>query len=109
MNRKTISIISYFTIIGWIIAFAMYYNGGYRSLLVQYHLKQSFGLGILSIFLNVLFFTIFPIISSQLLVFTLLNTGIITFLILGIMNAANQKKQPVPLIGSLFVDRFYFI
>ena len=108
MNRKTISIISYITIIGWIIAFVMYCSG-YGSLLAQYHLKQSFGLGILSIFLNVFFITIFPIISSHLLVFTFLNIGILAFLILGIINAVNQKKLPVPLIGSMFVDRFYFI
>lgn len=61
MNRKTILIISYLTIIGWLISFIIYHNGG-RSSLAQYHLKQSFGLGVLGAVLGLIFIPIIPII-----------------------------------------------
>jgi uncharacterized membrane protein len=108
MSRKTISIISYITIIGWVISFVVYHNGG-KSTLAQYHLKQSFGLGVLGPLFSILFIAVVPIVSSTLILFTILNLGIFIFLILGIINAVNQKKLPIPLIGSMFVDRFNFI
>ena len=49
MSKKTISIISYITIIGWIIAFLVYNNETEKSSLAKFHLKQSLGLGILGI------------------------------------------------------------
>ncbi|MEZ0183120.1 hypothetical protein B0A75_04505 [Flavobacterium oncorhynchi] len=108
MSRKTISIISYLTLVGWVISFLVYHNGG-RSSFAQYHLKQSFGLGVLSAALGCAFIPIFsinPVISTF---FTVFSFGILVFLIAGIVNAVNQKRKPIPLIGSMFVDRFNFI
>jgi len=108
MNRKTISIISYLTIVGWLISFVVYYNGG-RSTFAQYHLKQSFGLGVLGVILSTFFI---PIISIDPIISTLvaiLGFGILIVLIFGIVNAVNQKRKPIPIIGLMFVDRFHFI
>lgn len=102
MNRKTISIISYLTIVGWLISFVVYYNGG-RSTFAQYHLKQSFGLGVLGVILSTFFI---PIISTLV---AILGFGILIVLIFGIVNAVNQKRKPIPIIGLMFVDRFHFI
>jgi len=108
MTRKTISIISYLTLIGWVISFIVYHNGG-RSSFAQYHLKQSFGLGVFGAVLSVVFIpiiTIDPLIST---LFTVLGFAMLIVLIFGIMNAVNQKRKPIPLIGLMFVDRFNFI
>lgn len=108
MTRKTISIISYLTIIGWVVSFIIYHNGG-RSSFAQYHLKQAFGLGIFGLAVSMLFVPVIaadPLIST---LFSILLLGILIILIVGIINAFNQKRKPVPLIGSMFVDRFNFI
>jgi hypothetical protein len=108
MSRKTISIISYITIIGWVISFVVYNNGG-RSSLAQYHLKQSFGLGILGTLLGIASMIIVPIDSSISILFTILSLSILIFLILGVINAVNQKRKPITLICFMFVGRFHFI
>ncbi|MCD0471834.1 DUF4870 domain-containing protein [Flavobacterium sp. JAS] len=108
MNRKTISIISYLTIIGWVISFVVYHNGG-RSSFAQYHLKQSFGLGVFGAILGVIFIPILPIDPLISTLFTILSAGVAIVLIFGIINAINQKRKPIPLIGLMFVDRFNFI
>ena len=108
MTRKTISIISYLTLIGWIISFLVYHNGG-RSSFAQYHLKQSFGLGVFGAVLSVIFVSTFSIAPVVLIIFKIVGLGMLIFLIFGIMNAINQKRKPVPLIGSMFVNRFHFI
>jgi uncharacterized membrane protein len=108
MDRKTISMISYFTIIGWIISFVVYCNGG-RSSFAQYHLKQSFGIGVFETLLGIGFVSIYPTIPIVSRFFCLLGAGTIIILIFGIINAVNQKRKPLPLIGFLFLDRFYFI
>ncbi len=63
---KTVAIISYITIIGWVIALVMY-NGGKKSKLGAFHIRQS--LGVL-----IAFFAIWPIafISSYLSFFGIL-------------------------------------
>lgn len=108
MTRKTISIISYITILGWAIAFVVYHNGG-RSSLAQYHLKQSFGLGVLGAFLSVLFMVSTPIIPAISMLFMILSIVMFIILISGIINSANQKERPTLLIGSMFEDKFNFI
>jgi len=107
MTRKTISIISYLTIIGWVVSFIIYHNGG-RSSFAQYHLKQAFGLGIFGLVISMLFIPAAadPVISA---LFSILIFGIFIVLVFGIINAFNQKRKPVPLIGAMFVDRFNFI
>jgi uncharacterized membrane protein len=108
MNRKTISIISYLTIIGWVISFVVYHNGG-RSSFAQYHLKQSFGLGIFGAILAIVFIPIIPIDPLISTIFAILSFVILVVLLFGIINALNQKRKPIPLIGAMFVDRFNFI
>ena len=109
MDKKTISIISYITIIGWVIAFIMYGNNPEKSSLAKFHLKQSFGLAVLGI-LNVILQTIIlSIVPALYLIFTIIGVGIFILWIIGIINAANEQEKPVPLVGSLFLNKFDFI
>jgi hypothetical protein len=108
MSKKTISVLSYFTIIGWAISFVIYHSG-YRSALAQYHLKQSFGLGVFFGVFSLLFVANIPTIPIISILFTIINIVLFVILISGIFNAINQKAKPVALIGLMFVGRFNFI
>lgn len=54
MNNKTLSVISYLTIIGWLVAYRVHKDQAKRSTLVRYHLEQSLGLLIVSVILFVM-------------------------------------------------------
>ena len=44
MNTKTIAIVSYLTIIGWVISFVNHSNSGERENFATFHLRQSLGI-----------------------------------------------------------------
>lgn len=108
-----VGILSYITLIGWIIALIMNNdkNGETKSF-GAYHLRQSIGLmlvglvvgiglGILSTILLFiagffgLFFTI---------IYPVFYIGMLVLLIMGIINAANSEKKPLPLVGG-FIEK----
>ncbi|HEY8954699.1 DUF4870 domain-containing protein [Chitinophaga sp.] len=106
MNSKTLSILSYVTLIGWLIA---YFSGKEKSdSLLRYHLKQSLGLAIVSIVLNIALSVIAHLVPA-LSFLGLVGYVILIFWVLGIINAANQAEKPVPVIGKVFEDKFDFI
>jgi uncharacterized membrane protein len=111
MDNKTTAIVSYITIVGWIIAFVTY-NGkpeAEKGSLAKYHLKQSFGLFVTavvySIAVNILAFIV-PFLG---MILSLVSLGLFILLILGIINAANEKETPLPIIGQYFEKQFDFI
>jgi uncharacterized membrane protein len=115
MDKKTLSIVSYITIIGWLIAYFSNNNSPEKSSLARYHLKQSFGLGILGIAFNIVIRIIIAVIPS-LSMLALLGTislivsiCILILIILGCINASNEKETPLPIIGKMFEDKFDFI
>ncbi|UWX61781.1 DUF4870 domain-containing protein [Chryseobacterium oranimense] len=106
MNNKTLSIVSYITLIGWLIA---YFSGKENAdSLLKYHLKQSLGLLIVIIFFNIALGILISIVPALSLL-SLIGFVFIALLIIGIINAANEVKKPLPLIGKMFEDKFSFI
>lgn len=105
MDNKTLSIISYITIIGWIISFVMGKDNA--NSLLKYHLRQSFGLFIFGIVLGIALQVIMSITGLYFLGYI----GLINFalMIIGIINAANEAEKPLPLIGKMFEDKFAFV
>lgn len=108
MNNKTLSILSYVTIIGWIIAFVKSKDSSPKSDLVTYHLKQGFGIFLFSLVVNILLSVIITIVPS---LYFLSYIGFVIFIlwIFGIINAANEQKKPIPVIGQMFEDKFSFV
>lgn len=108
MNNKTLSILSYITIIGWIIAFVKSKDLTPKSDLVNYHLKQGFGIFIVSLIINIALTIIVSIIPA---LYFLSYIGYVIFIlwIFGIINAANEQKKPIPVIGKAFENQFGFI
>jgi len=99
-NGKTIAIIAYITIIGLIIAFIM--NNEKKNTFASYHIKQALGIGLTSISLMVI--GIIPIIGWLI---SFLGFFFIVFLwIMGLLNALNNKTQPVPVLGKKYEDWF---
>ncbi|UHO40105.1 DUF4870 domain-containing protein [Chryseobacterium capnotolerans] len=108
MNSKTISILSYVTIIGWIIAYVKSKDLHGKNELANYHLEQGLGFFLLTVIINVLLSIIVPIIP----VLSFLNyIGVILLIlwIFGIINAANEQKKPIPVIGKIFENKFGFL
>ena len=106
MDNKTLSILSYITIIGWVVA---YFSGTDKAdVLLKYHLRQSLGLAIVSIVFNIAFTIIASIIPSLSFI-GLVGYAFIILWIMGIINAANGALKPVPLIGKMFEDKSSFV
>jgi len=108
MNNKTLSILSYVTIIGWIIAFVKSKDLTPKSDLVRYHLKQGFGIFLVSLVVNVALSIIVTIVPA-LYFLSYIGYVILILWIFGIINAANEQKKPIPLVGQVFEDKFSFI
>lgn len=105
MDNKTLSIVSYITIVGWLVAFIS--GKDKADSLLRYHLKQSLGVAILSFILP----TILGILISvtRLGILGILSVLPLILLIVGAINAANEVEKPLPLIGKLAEEQFSFI
>jgi uncharacterized membrane protein len=108
MKNKTMAIVAYITIIGWIISYLEFKKSPEKSKLVNYHLGQSLGLIIASVLLSVLSSIILAIIPALGMVFYLILLLPVVLLLLGIVTASNELEKPVPLIGKIFEGKFNF-
>lgn len=104
-DGKVLAIISYFGLIGLIIALFMSKEN--KNEFALFHLKQAAGVSLVSLIFILTCFIIIPI--SFLLPFLLIiifpliiiiNLGILILCVIGILNAVNEKRSPLPLIGA---------
>jgi len=104
---KTVAILSYITLIGFIIAIVM--HGNQKTKLGAYHLKQALGLMLTSIgaWMAFMIIAFIPFVNFLLLIIAPLTwIGVLVLLILGIVNAANGEMKPLPIVGALFEKWF---
>ncbi|MFU8843685.1 MAG: DUF4870 domain-containing protein [Bacteroidales bacterium] len=92
-DAKVVAIISYVTLVGWIVAIVLHNNN--RSELGAYHLRQSLGL---MLTMAVLWFI--PIIGW------ILNIVLFIFLIIGLVYASQEEQKPVPVVGEFYQNLF---
>ncbi|MBC8490770.1 MAG: hypothetical protein H8D45_32535 [Bacteroidetes bacterium] len=90
---KTVAIVSYITLLGWIIAIILHNNN--RTEFGAFHLRQSLGLILTGI---ILWFI--PIIGW------ILNIIVFVFWIIGLVNAIQGEKKPVPIVGEFYQNIF---
>lgn len=101
---KTIAIISYLTLVGFIVALVM--NNTTKSKFATFHLRQSFG---------VLVMTVGASLLRSIGVFgfgmvgRLLFIVVMVFYVLGIVSAIQNEEKPLPVFGSYFQEWFTFI
>lgn len=99
-DGKTVAIVSYLSIIGWIIAYVMF--GSNKTSLGAYHLRQAIALFIIALatwVLQILFLFI-PFIGwliGILLVFVYI--GLFVLWVMGLIAAINGEEKPMPIIG----------
>ena len=104
MSSKVTSVLSYFCLIGWLIAFF----AGTKDDKSIYHLRQGFGLVLLSIVFGIVIQILVRISTSLALVGTVLWIILLVLFILGLINALKEEKKPLPIVGKSF-EGFNFI
>ena len=100
-DGKIIAAISYFTFVGWIVAFIMHINN--RTSIGAYHLRQSLLLHIISMCLPMMnvFFAFIPFIGWIInAVVMLAEFALFVFWLLGLISAINGEEKPIPLVGE---------
>ena len=109
IKDATVGIIAYITLIGFIIAIVLNGNKtGEEKKFGAFHLRQALGIIICSVgaYLTLTFLAIILMAISLKLVFIIsfisliLWLGILTLIIMGIVNAVNKSSKEVPIIGA---------
>ncbi len=98
-NGKTVAIIAYITLIGWIIALIM--NNGNKTALGSYHVRQSLGIMCVGIVLSI----VIGFIGISILTW-IVQLAILVFWILGLISAIQGEMKPVPVLGEQFQQWF---
>jgi uncharacterized membrane protein len=109
MKNKTLAIVAYITLIGWVIAYLQYKNQEEKSPLVRYHLTQALGIFIFAIALNIVIAIVASIIPSIGSILSIAGLLPLILLIFGIISASNEALNPVPGVGKLFENKFSFL
>jgi len=105
MNNKTLAVVAYITLIGWLIA---YFSGKEKADdFLRYHLRQGLGIFVFGIFLSI----ILNILMMLTGIYSLGYIGLINIvlMIIGAINASNGVMKPLPIIGTFFENKFKFI
>jgi uncharacterized membrane protein len=88
-NAKLVGVLSYVTIIGWIVAIVLHSNN--RSTFGAFHLRQSLGLFITGLIIGWI-----PVIGW------LIWIVVLAFLIVGLIYAIQEEMKTVPIVGEFY-------
>src|SRR5690606_42021255 len=98
-NGKTVAIIAYITLIGWIIALIM--NNGNKTALGTYHVRQSLGIICVGVILNIL-----ASILDISIISCIVWSGVLVLWVLGIMSAVQVYMKLVSVFGDDYLELF---
>jgi uncharacterized membrane protein len=107
-NGKTVAIISYLSIVGWLIAYLAFHNEK-KTELGSYHLRQTllfyiacFGVYIIWSVIVVAFLLSLSLSLAGLawVLSWALYIGVIVLWVVGLIGAINGEKKPIPFIGE---------
>ena len=104
MSSKVTSILSYFGLIGWLIAFF----AGTKDDKSIYHLRQGFGLFLITFVFSIVIQILLRVSESLALVGTVLWIVLLVLFIFGLINAIKEENKPLPIVGKSF-ESFDFI
>jgi uncharacterized membrane protein len=91
-----VAVISYFTLIGWVVAMIIYDK--HQSSLASFHLRQSLGLIITGAILSLI-----PLVGW------VLNVAVILAWVVGLYSAIQGQEYKVPLLGDFYQKSLDFI
>ncbi len=98
-DGKSIGIIAYITLIGWIIAVVM--NSSKKNEYASFHIRQMLGLILLSIVISILTMNI-----NLGLFGTILSVLLLVLWVIGFVGAIQGERKLVPIIGENFQEWF---
>jgi uncharacterized membrane protein len=104
---RTVAILTYITIIGFIIAIVM--HSSKKTALGAFHLRQGLGLIVtgLALWLPGLIISFIPFVNLlMVLVWPAIGIGLFVFWLLGLIAAVNGQQKPVPLLGEHYQKWF---
>jgi uncharacterized membrane protein len=103
-DDKTTAIVSYLTLIGFVVAVVM--HGSKKTRLGSFHLRQALGLMVTSIAIAfaATVFAFVPFIGW--LVGLAAWFGLLALWVVGLLSAVNGEPKPVPVIGEHFQKWF---
>ncbi|MEO6001722.1 MAG: hypothetical protein ABIZ04_22045 [Opitutus sp.] len=100
-DDKTVAILSYITIVGFIVAVVL--HGNKKTPLGTFHLRQALGLWITAIACWVVLMII-PVIGWIMIPFVML--GIFVLAVIGFIGAASGKMKAIPILGDKYQQWF---
>ena len=100
MDGKTKAIVAHLTLIGWVIAFVL--NNDKKDEIASFYIRQMLGLMLLAIASNIIM--IIPILGW--IVGLIVIIAVFVFWIISLINAVNEKMQPLPIVGEKFQEWF---
>jgi len=103
MDEKTLGIVSYLTLIGWIIVLATRKE---KTEYTSFHLRQNAGLIALYIGIFILSMILIFVLPVFGLIANILYIGVFVLWLIGLLGAINNEKKPVPIFGNMFQDWF---
>ena len=98
---KTIAIVAYLHLIGWIIAMVMHQKE--PTSLGRFHLRQMFGLMASQILVG------FVVVRLSAFVAGICGVILLVFWVIGLISAINEEERPLPFIGEYFQQWFSFL
>ena len=104
IDGKTIAIISYFTWIGWIIAFVLHSSN--KSQIGAFHLRQTLALMILGILAYIVQIMLIFVPFLGWAIICIIWIGLLVLWIFGLVAAVNGQEKPMPVIGPLAQNIF---
>jgi uncharacterized membrane protein len=101
---KTVAILSYLTLIGFIAAIVI--NSNKKTQLGAYHLRQSLGLFLTAIAVGMggVVLAIIPILG--ILCLFAIWVGILVLWVMGLIAAINGEMKPMPIVGPMYQKWF---
>lgn len=103
MDEKTSGIVSYLTLIGWIVVLATRKE---KSEYTSFHLRQMLGLILLSVAISIIGIFIGQISSLLSMVWNAVSFIPLILWILAFIGALNNEKKLVPIVGEKFQEWF---
>ena len=105
---RTVAILAYLTLIGFIVAVIM--HGNQKTALGAYHLRQCLGLFVTAVVfgLALMMLGIIPLIGAIIGFLAMPAAGLcfVVLWVMGLMAAANGQQKPMPVIGEQFQKWF---
>ncbi len=99
-DPKVVALVSYLTIIGWIVALIL--NSNNKSELGSFHIRQSLGLILSAFALNIV--ALVPILGWIIAIVGFILIVVLWFI--GFIAAVQGEKKLVPIVGQYFQDWF---